>query len=388
MPSSKPLRGYCVVEVGNSVAGPYAGLILGELGADVIKIESPNGGDFARGWGPPFWDGSAPHFVALNRGKRSVTVELGVPEQRDALEQLIVRDADAVIFNVRPGMATERGLGPEKLLALKPELVYCDIGAFGRGGPLSDKPGYDPLMQAYGGLMSITGEDETRPPIRVPVAMTDMGAGLWAAVGILSSLLERQKTGRGGIVETSLFETALAYETIQIASVTISPRQMKPQGSGAAGIVPYQAFRASDAWIVIGGGNDGLFAKLVRALGRPELAADARFVTNADRVKHREALIALLDAEVAKHTVARVREILDAAGVPNAPVQRIDQILEDPQALALGIIQEGPEGALPTLGLPLRFDGVRPEYERAAPKLGEHGSAADIRPIIRKHPTR
>ena len=387
MPSSKPLRGYCVVEVGNSVAGPYAGLILGELGADVIKIESPNGGDFARGWGPPFWDGSAPHFVALNRGKRSVTVELGVPEQRDALEQLIVRDADAVIFNVRPGMATERGLGPEKLLALKPELVYCDIGAFGRGGPLSDKPGYDPLMQAYGGLMSITGEDETRPPIRVPVAMTDMGAGLWAAVGILSSLLERQKTGRGGIVETSLFETALAYETIQIASVTISPRQMKPQGSGAAGIVPYQAFRASDGWIVIGGGNDGLFAKLVKALERPELAADSRFVTNADRVKHREALIALLDAEVAKHTVARVREILDAAGVPNAPVQRIDQIPRDPQALALGIIQEGPEGALPTLGLPLRFDGVRPEYERAAPKLGEHGSAAEMRPIIPKDPT-
>ena len=374
MSSSKPLRGHCVVEVGNSVAGPYAGLILAELGADVIKIESPNGGDFARGWGPPFWDGSAPHFVALNRGKRSVTVELGVAEQRDALEQLIVRDADAVIFNVRPGMATERGLGPEKLLALKPSLVYCDIGAFGRGGPLSDKPGYDPLMQAYGGLMSITGEDETRPPIRVPVAMTDMGAGLWAAVGILSSLIERQKTGRGGIVETSLFETALAYETIQIASVTISPRQMKPQGSGAAGIVPYQAFRASDGWIVIGGGNDGLFARLVKALGRPELATDARFVTNADRVKNRPTLIPLLDAEVAKHTVARAREILDAAGVPNAPVQRIDQVVNDPQALALGIIQEGPEGALPTLGLPLRFDGVRPEYERRAPRVGEHGN--------------
>src|SRR5688572_6417069 len=291
MPSSKPLRGYCVVEVGNSVAGPYAGLILGELGADVIKIESPNGGDFARGWGPPFWDGSAPHFVALNRGKRSVTVELGVPAQRDALEQLIVRDADAVIFNLRPGMAGARGLGADKLLALKPALVYCDIGAFGRGGPLEDKPGYDPLMQAYGGLMSITGEDETRPPIRVPVAMTDMGAGLWAAIGILSSLLERGKTGCGGVVETSLFETALAYETIQIASVTIQPRQMKPQGSGASGIVPYQAFRASDGWIVIGGGNDGLFAKLVKALGQAALAADPRLTTNAERVKNKRARI-------------------------------------------------------------------------------------------------
>jgi crotonobetainyl-CoA:carnitine CoA-transferase CaiB-like acyl-CoA transferase len=374
MPSSKPLRGHCVVEVGNSVAGPYAGLILAELGADVIKVESPNGGDFARTWGPPFWDGSAPHFVALNRGKRSVLVELNVPAQRDALEQLIVRDADAVIFNLRPGMATERGLGPDRLLEQKPSLVYCDIGAFGRGGPLEDKPGYDPLMQAYGGLMSITGEDETRPPIRVPVAMTDMGAGLWAAVGILSSLLERGKTGRGGVVETSLFETALAYETIQIASVMLSPRQLKPQGSGALGIVPYQAFRASDGWIVIGGGNDGLFVKLVKALERPELATDSRFVTNGDRVKNRRVLIPLLEAEVAKKTLAEVRTLLDRVGVPNAPVQRIDQIVNDPQALALGIIQKGPAGAMPALGLPLRFDGVRPEYERAAPKLGEHGS--------------
>ena len=384
MPTSKPLRGYCVVEVGNSVAGPYAGLILAELGADVIKVESPNGGDFARGWGPPFWDGAAPHFVALNRGKRGITADLSSPEQRDALEALIVRDADAVIFNLRPGMAVERGLGAATLLEQKPTLVYCDIGAFGRGGPLEDKPGYDPLMQAYGGLMSITGEDETRPPIRVPVAMTDMGAGLWAAVGILSSLLERSKTGRGGIVETSLFETALAYETIQIASVTISPRQMKPQGSGASGIVPYQAFRASDGWIVIGGGNDGLFAKLVKALELPELANDPRFATNAARVKHRRILIPLLEVEIVKKSVADVRAVLDAAGVPNAPVQRIDEIVNDPQALALGIMQQGPEGALPTLGLPLRFDGVRPEYERAAPKLGEHGSAAEIVPAAKR----
>jgi crotonobetainyl-CoA:carnitine CoA-transferase CaiB-like acyl-CoA transferase len=379
MPSSKPLRGYRVVEVGNSVAGPYAGLILAELGADLIKVESPNGGDFARGWGPPFWDGSAPHFVALNRGKRSIVAELGVAEQRDALRQLIVRDADAVIFNLRPGMAAERGLGPDELLTAKPALVYCDIGAFGRGGPLEKKPGYDPLMQAYGGLMSITGEDETRPPIRVPVAMTDMGAGLWAAIGILSAFLERQKTGRGGLVETSLFETALAYETIQIASVLIHPRQMKPQGSGASGIVPYQAFRAADGWIVIGGGNDGLFAKLVHALGISELAKDERFIRNAGRVKHRRELIPLIDAQVAKKSVGEVRLLLDAAGVPNAPVQRIDEIVNDPQAQALGIIQKGPEGALPTLGVPLRFDGVRPEYEAAAPRLGEHGDPNNIR---------
>ena len=378
MASSKPLRNYFVVEVGNSVAGPYAGLILAELGADVMKIESPNGGDFARGWGPPFWDGSAPHFVTLNRNKRAITADLGDAAQRDALERLIVERADAVIFNLRPGMANDRGLSAEKLLARKPSLVYCDIGAFGRGGPMSDKPGYDPLMQAYAGFMSITGEDETRPPIRNPLATIDMGSGLWAAVGILSSLLEREKTGKGGLVETSLLETALAYTTIQLASVTITPRQMKPQGSGASGIVPYQAFRASDGWIVIGGGNDGLYAKLVKALGRPELAGDPRFVTNADRVKHRRVLIPLLEAEIVKHSVAEVRELLDAHGVPNAPVQRLDQVLADEQVAALGIVQQGPEGALPTVGLPLRFDGVRPAYEKAAPRLGADGSVLDV----------
>jgi crotonobetainyl-CoA:carnitine CoA-transferase CaiB-like acyl-CoA transferase len=210
--------------------------------------------------------------------------------------------------------------------------------------------------------------------------MTDMGSGLWAAIGILSAFLERQKTGRGGLVETSLFETALAYETIQIASVLIEPRRMKPQGSGASGIVPYQAFRASDGWIVIGGGNDGLYAKLVHALGIPELAADERFIRNAGRVKHRRELIPLIEAQVAKKSTAEIRRVLDAAGVPNAPVQRIDEIANDPQARALGIIQKGPQGALPTLGLPLRFDGVRPEYEVAAPRLGEHGNASSIVP--------
>ena len=379
MPTTKPLKGYQVIEVGNSVAGPYAGLILAELGAEVMKIESPNGGDFARGWGPPFWDGSAPHFVALNRNKRAITCELGDPQQRDALETLIVERADAVIFNLRPGMANERGLSAEKLLAKKPSLVYCDIGAFGRGGPLSHKPGYDPLMQAYAGIMSIMGEDETRPPVRIPVSMIDMGTGLWSAIGILSALLERERTGKGGLVETSLLETAVGWATIQLASVTIAPRIMKPQGSGASGIVPYQAFRASDGWIVIGGGNDGLYAKMVKALGRPDLADDPRFVTNAERVTNKRVLIPLLEAEVGKHTVAAVRALMDEAGVPNAPVQRLDQVLADEQVAALGILQQGPEGALPTMGLPVRFDGERPAYERAAPRLGEGGSVLGLK---------
>jgi crotonobetainyl-CoA:carnitine CoA-transferase CaiB-like acyl-CoA transferase len=384
--STRPLKGYCVVEVGNSIAGPYAGLILAELGASVIKIESPEGGDFARSWGPPFWDGAAPHFVALNRNKTAITADLANAVEREALATLIVRDADAVIFNLRPGMAAERGLGADELLRRKPSLVYCDIGAFGRGGPLSHKAGYDPLMQAYGGLMSITGEDETRPPIRVPVSIIDMGSGMWAAIGMLASLIEREKTGRGGIVEASLFETALAYTACQLASVTIAPRRMKPQGSGASGIVPYQAFRAADGWIVIGGGNDGLFVKIAKALGRPDLADDPRFATNAGRVENRGVLIPLLEAEIAKCSIAEVRSRMDAHGVPNAPVQRIDEVVHDEHAKALGIIQSGPEGALPTVGLPLRFDGERPPYQRAAPKLGEDGGITDYVRERRKTP--
>ena len=271
MPSSKPLRGHCVVEVGNSVAGPYAGLILAELGADVIKIESPNGGDFARGWGPPFWDGSAPHFVALNRGQaldhgRARRTPSSATRSSSSSCATPTRSSSTCVPAWRPSAASARRSSSRS----KPSLVYCDIGAFGRGGPLSRQAR---LRPADAGVRR--PHEHHR---RGRDAPADPRAGLDDRHGrracgrrsaSSSSLLEREKTGRGGVVETSLFETALAYETIQIASVTIAPRQMKPQGSGASGIVPYQAFRASDGWIVIGGGNDGLFAKLVKALGRP-----------------------------------------------------------------------------------------------------------------------
>jgi crotonobetainyl-CoA:carnitine CoA-transferase CaiB-like acyl-CoA transferase len=372
MSSNQPLSGYKIVEIGHSVAAPYTGMILAELGADVIKIEQPGTGDYARGWGPPFWNEAAPHFVAMNRNKRSVVVDLADERQSAALKQLILDEADAVICNLRPGTAERRGLGAAALLALKPSLVYCEIGAFGRGGPLSDKPGYDPLMQAYGGLMSITGESVDRPPIRVGVSMIDMGAGLWGAIGIMGALLERQKTGRGGLVETSLYETAVGWVTIPIARVNIEPARQLPQGSGATGIVPYQAFRTTDGWLVIAAGNDGLFVKLVSALGLKDLVGDERYRTNRERVEHRSTLIPLLEKEAAKFTTAALAALLDEHGVPNAPVQTIDQVIDNAQTKALGIVQQGPAGALPTVGLPLRFDGARPEYRKAAPALGAH----------------
>lgn len=372
MPSSKPLAGHCVIEIGHSVAAPYTALILGELGAEVIKVESPGKGDYARGWGPPFHEGAGPHFRALNRGKRSVVVDLTADDQCNALKQLILERADAVICNLRPGAAAKRGLAAAQLLALKPALLYCDIGAFGSTGPMADKPGYDPLMQAYGGLMSITGEDETRPPIRVGVSMIDMGAGLWGAIGILSGLLERKTTGKGGLIETSLFETALAWNTIPIGNVLMAHRVLRPNGSGAEGIVPYQAFLTQDGWLVVGAGNDRLFKTFVTAIGMPGLAEDPRYATNGDRVTNRKLLLPVIEAEMATRRMADLRSLLDGVGVPNAPVQRIDQVIEDPQTIAVEMIQRDPGGAPPTVGLPLKFDGVRPGYRHRAPRLGEH----------------
>jgi crotonobetainyl-CoA:carnitine CoA-transferase CaiB-like acyl-CoA transferase len=373
MSTSQPLAGFTVVEIGHSVAAPYTGLIMAGLGATLLKIENPEGGgDPARGWGPPFHDGDASAFVAFNRNKQSLAVDLRDPVQRDALRQLILDRADAVICNLRAGSAEALGVGPIALRQQKSELVYCEIGAFGSVGPLADKPGYDPLMQAYGGLMSITGESSERPPIRVGVSMIDMGAGLWAAIGLISALMERQRTGVGGIVETSLFETALAWTANPIARYEMSGAPQKPAGSGAAGIVPYQAFRTIDGWVVIGVANDRLFVKLAKAIGNPELAQDPRFLTNGGRVTHQRDLIPVIEAIAATFTSRELCDLMDLHGVPAAPVQTIAQVVKDAQTQALGILQHGPEGAAATVGLPLRFDGVRPDYLSRAPSLGAH----------------
>lgn len=372
MSHSQPLAGFTVVEIGHSVAAPYTGFILASLGAELIKVENPDGGDAARGWGPPFFAGSAPHFTAFNRDKQSVTVDLRDPQQCAALRELILEKADAVICNLRAGAAEALGVGPVGLRQANPALVYCEIGAFGHAGPMAGKPGYDPLMQAYGGMMSITAESVDRPPIRVGVSVIDMGSGMWGAIGIMGALIERRRTGVGTHVRTSLFETALAWTATPICRQQMSGQPQLPQGSGAAGIVPYQAFRTRDGWLVIGAGNDGLFAKLAQAMGRPELAADERFRTNRARVTHKDQLLPLIEVFAAGHDNRGLAALLDAADVPNAPVQTIEQVVSDPQTLALGILQQGPEGAFPTVGLPLTFDGERPSYREAAPTLGQH----------------
>lgn len=367
MTNTAPLAGLTILELGHSVAGPYAGLILAELGARVIKVENPETGDYARGWGPPFLDDDATAFHALNRGKESVTLDFSDPEQLGLLRRLIAR-ADAVIQNLRPGLLGKFGIDVAEVRAEHPELIWCDIGAFGKSGPLAAKPGYDPLAQASSGIMSVTGEAD-RPPVRVGVSLVDMGSGMWTVIGLLAALVERQKTGQGAHVSTSLFETGLAWMTIPLAAHAVSGEVRKPHGSGLAEIVPYQAFEAADGQVMIAAGNDRLFARLCEAIpGLAGLGADERFRQNRGRVMLRDELIPQIEAAIGRLRVAEVAALLDAAQVPNCPLLRVDQVWTHPQTEAVGILTRA--GDHRWVGLPFSIDDHRPSSGGVAPRLG------------------
>lgn len=366
----QPLRGVTVVEMCHSVAGPFAGVILAELGADVIKVEQPGKGDHARGWGPPYWHGTSSAYQALNRDKRGIVVDIKDPTDAKALRALILDRADVVIQNMRPGSLDSTPFCGARLMKDKPSLIYCNLGAFGDAGPLAARPGYDPLMQAFGGVMSITGE-ASGGPVRVGPAIVDMGSGMWAVIGILSALHQRSASGQGCIVGTSLFETAIAWLTIQMAGYLATGEIRKPMGSGIAEIVPHQAFRTTDGFLMVAAGNDGLFRKLAHAVEHPAWGADERFTTNESRVRNRVTLIGALEEIFLTRSIAEWGCILDAHGVPHAPIQSIDQVATHPQTAALGMIQQAPDLDMMLVGLPLSFDGVRPPYRRSAPSLGD-----------------
>ncbi|WP_269750728.1 CoA transferase [Candidatus Burkholderia verschuerenii] len=359
MQDEMPLAGTVIYELGTSVAAPYAGQILADLGARVIKVENPDGGDHARHWGSPFWNDESVTYLALNRGKESITVDFSDAGQCERLRQSILDEADGVIQNLRPGLLAKFGLDPERLLAQKPSLIWCDIGAFGHVGPLQGKPGYDLLAQASTGIMSITGESE-RPPVRVGVSLVDQGSGMWAVIGMLSRMLSRELDGRGGRVATSLYETGLAWMTVPVATYSASGKVPRSHGSGLAQIVPYQAFRAADSWLMIAAGNDGLFARLARALDRPELATDPRYATNAQRVHNRDTLLPILEEAIARHAADELSQRLDTAGVPNAPLLEVDRVAAHPQTVALGMLEPCDGDTLPLMGVAITLDGRRP----------------------------
>ncbi len=381
--SALPLAGFVVIELGHSVAAPFAGQILADLGAEVIKVEKPAGDD-ARKWGPPFVDGAAATFQALNRNKRSLVLDLRDAGSFAQLTALIDTRADVVLQNMRPGQVEQLGLDAATLRARKPALVYCNLGAFGSVGPLADRPGYDPLMQAFSGIMSVVGEPGGNP-VRVGPSIVDMGAGMWAALGVVSLLMRRRATGEGGVVDVSLFETAASWMTMYAAQYLADGRIPGKNGSGQAGIAPYRAYRTSDGDLVVAAGNDGLFRRLSQVVGHPEWATDARFTDNPSRVANSVALYAMLEQCFAGKSSAQWSALLDEAGIPCAPVQDVAGMMRHPQTEALGLLQPVPGSTIALMGLPLRFDGVRPQPRSCSPRLGEM-NGADAPPPSRTTP--
>ena len=368
--SPQPFKGLVVIELGHSVAAPFAGHILSELGAEVIKVEKSDGDD-ARRWGPPFWEGASAFFQALNRNKSSVVCNFRDPQESQALKQLILERADVVLQNLRPGHVEKLGLDGPTLLASKPSLVYCNLGAFGRTGPLQDRPGYDPLMQAFGGVMSTTGEPG-RPSVRVGASIVDMGTGLWSVVGILTALYERQQTGRGRVVDVSLFETATSWTSLLAAQYLCTGESPQKQGSGASGIAPYKAYITLDGEVVVAAGSDSQFRSLAQVVGHPEWIEDARFVDNPSRVRNQIELYRMLDDIMAQRPTREWVTALEAAGIPCSPVQSIAQMAEHPQTQALGLIHPVPGTGMRFVALPLSLDGQRPVSSGPPPTLGQH----------------
>lgn len=368
-----PLAGTRVLDATTSIAGPYCAQALSALGADVIKIERPDTGDDGRAWGPPFWGGESPIFLSVNAGKRSLALSLRDERGRDVLLRL-ADGADVFLQSLRPGLAAELGLGPDDLQGRNPGLVYCNLGAYGHTGPLAREPGYDALMQAAGGLISVTGEPG-RPGVRVGSSLIDQGTGTWAALGVLAALLERTRTGVGSVVDVSLYETAIGYIGYHLAGYLADGTVPRGEGTRFPMVAPYQVFPTRDGELMIAGGNDRLFAALCRALDLPDLLDDPRFGSNPARVENRDALAEVLTARLAGEDGAVWLERLREAGVPAAPVADVADVAAAPQTEALGILQPLDRADIPGLrlaALPVSFDGARALHRGPPPRLGEH----------------
>lgn len=367
------LQGVRVVDLTMSVAGPFATLILADLGADVIKVERPDGGDDTRRWGPPFWGDESCHFTTLNRNKRSIALDLKDPADANRLHDLLAT-ADVFVQNLRPGTVERLGFGYDALSARNPQLIYCDMSGYGSTGPMAESPAYDPLMQAFSGLMATTGQ-QGGPPSRVPVSILDQGTGMWAAIGVLDALRSREQTGNGTHLETSLLNTALMWQPTQFSNYFAAGEVPRRLGSGTIGIYPYAAFPTASGYLLIAAGNQNLWRRLCVAIERPDLPDNPRFVENADRVEHRDVLFDELAATLGEADTAHWTDVLNTAGVPCAPIQTLDEVAAHPQVEAIGAL---PHVAHPRIAdyrvvaLPVRDNEGYPAVRREAPLLGEN----------------
>jgi crotonobetainyl-CoA:carnitine CoA-transferase CaiB-like acyl-CoA transferase len=371
-----PLSGVKVVEVGMNLAGPLAGEIMAGLGANVVKIERPEGGDDARGWGPPFIQDTSPLFHAMNRNKKSVTIDFKDPTAMAHFRGLVAH-ADVFIQNLRPGNADELGIGPASLLEINPRLVYCSIAAFGHKGPLQRKPGYEILLQAFAGLMSTTGE-EGGPPLRVGAPVVDFGTGMWTTIAALAALRRRDLTGKGCVIETSLFETALFWVSNALHQYNVNGTVPDRHPTGSPRQVAFGAFETKNGLLIIGVANDRLFAKFAQVIGREEWVTDPRFRTTADRMEHRDFLGGEIKTRLREKTKEEWMELLEAAGVPCAPILSIPEVLAQPQTEAMNILREVPGLGVKMVNLPFSLDGERAAFNKKAPTLGEHNEEFGI----------
>ena len=367
----QPLSGIRVVDVTSSLAGPHCTEVLGALGADVVKVERPDGGDDARSWGPPFWEGEGTLFLAVNANKRSLALRISDPRGLEALLRL-ADGADVLVQSLRPGLAERSGFGPDAVRARNSRLVYCSIGAFGTTGPLRDAPGYDPLIQAASGIMSVTGEAEGGP-VRVGVSLVDYMTGMWATLGIVAALGERERTGDGATLDTSLYETALGLMSYHFTGFVATGTAPGRFGTEFPLIVPYQAFATRDGDLMVAATNDRLFRLLCDAIDLPGLPEDPRFATNPARVENRVALRDALGARFAEEATEAWLDRLGGAGVPAAPVQDVAAVAAHPQTEALALL----DAEVRALGHALSVDGERICNRTRAPALG-----ADTRELL------
>ena len=367
------LDGIRVVDLSRVIAGPWCGALLSDLGADVIKVEDTGSGDESRTW-PPHKDGEAAAYLLFNRNKRAMTLDLKAPEGVEVVKTL-VKEADVVIENFRTGTMKSFGLGYDVLSELNPKLIYCSVSAFGRTGPRKDAPGYEALMQAFSGIMSITGEPGGQP-VRAGVSFLDLSTGILCALGVSAALLQRQRTGLGQRVDGSLLETAVSLLAFHAEGYLLTGAIPKALGSGHPSLSPYRNFKCRDGqWIFIAAANDRFWGKLARAIGLGEMAENPRFAKNGERVKNRVELEDILEKAIAGRDREPLLKILEEADVPATPVNTVDQVMNDPQTAERGIVQRVRHtklGEIPVVGTPLRFSRMNPGVRRAAPLRGEH----------------
>ncbi len=369
------LDGLRVLDLTEALAGPYCTMLLGDLGADVIKIERPGAGDMSRGWGPPFVGSESAYFLCTNRNKRSLTLNLKHPQAQAILHGL-VRQADIFVVN-QPSLDSLRKLGadPDTLRGLNPRLIYCAVSGYGMSGPYAGRGGYDVVAQGESGLMALTGEPD-QGPLRYPIPISDVTAGMYSVIGILAALVARERTGAGQLVDIALLDGQVAWLTNIAASYFATGQRPKKLGNAHPNIVPYQPFKARDKYLIVGVGSERLWERFCHALDIAEtIGKDPRFATNADRLRHRGELIPLLEQVFAAHEADFWLERLRAADIPCGPINEVDEILNDPHLQARGMIVEllhPTVGPVRSLGNPVHLDGTPVRYRRPPPTLGQH----------------